>query len=186
MSEIYGSQFANQYGKVGGEAFQTWCLGLRDFEPKMIRAGFAKLLDRESKFVPNLNEFRSLCLPSTEQYGLPPVDQAYREACNRRPLSRDWSHPAVWLAGKRTGWLELKSNSEAKMKPVFKQNYESVCKDVMDGKEISLPEIASNALEHVTDKPKVRTEESKKAGRDQIAKLQGLFAGESAESKGDK
>ncbi|MEH6580165.1 MAG: replication protein P [Amphritea sp.] len=179
MSEIYGAQFANQYGAVGGESFQTWALGLQDLTPKMIKHGFAKLLERENTFVPNLNEFRKLCKPCAEDYGLPSVDAAYREAArnSHRPLAHQWSHPAVYWAGREVSWFRLGSEIQKVTYPEFKKEYESICELVYGGKEFSMPEPDATALEHHTNGKKVNTEQSKAAGREALAGLKGKFRG---------
>lgn len=61
MGEIYGAQWVNQFGQVGESAYETWCLALQDLSEADIRGGLSLLLKRESKYTPNLNEFRSLC-----------------------------------------------------------------------------------------------------------------------------
>lgn len=173
MSEIYGAQFANQYGEVGGEAFQTWCLGLRDMTEAMIKRGFTRLLARESAFVPNLNEFRTLCLPNPEDLGLPAVEIAYREACNNghRVLGANWSHPAVYHAGKAVGWFELRSEPDSRTRPRFKTAYAAICQRVMAGEAFTLPEPDATRLEHHTQGKAVTTEQSKQAARQALASM---------------
>ncbi len=142
MGEIYGGQFANQYGKVGGEAFQTWCLGLRDVEPQRIRSGFARLLERESKFVPNLNEFRKLCTPDLADYGLPDVETAYQQACQSAGIAERWKtygHDAVRLAARETTSFTLRSMPREKAFPLFKRNYEILCNRVIAGEALEDP-----------------------------------------------
>ena len=173
MSEIYGAQFANQYGEVGGESFQTWCLGLRDMTEAMIKKGFTRLLQRESAFVPNLNEFRKLCLATPEELGLPTMEAAYLEACNNghRVVGAKWSHPAVYHAGKAVGWFELRSEQATVTRPRFKQAYEDICKEIMKGETYELPELDPTQLEHHTNGKKLTTEESKAAAQAEIAKM---------------
>lgn len=173
MSEIYGAQFANQFGVIGGEAFQTWCLGLRDMSEAMIKKGFTKLLQRESAFVPNLNEFRKLCLVTPEELGLPSMEVAYLEACNsgHRVLGANWSHPAVYHAGKAVGWFELRNRIAKETRPMFKISYEDICQRVMKGEVFELPEPDATQLEHHTNGKQVTTEQSKAAGQAAIAEM---------------
>ncbi len=173
MSEIYGAQFANQYGEVGGESFQTWCLGLRDMTEGMIKKGFVKLLKRESQFVPNLGEFRKLCMTTPEEFGLPSTEAAYLEACNNghRVLHAKWTHPAVYYAGKNTGWFELRSETSKVTRPRFKAEYEALCDRVMNGEVLELPELNSRALEHHRNGRKVATQQAMKAGNAALAEL---------------
>ena len=181
MSEIYGAQFANQYGAVGGEAFQTWCLGLRDLSPTMIKKGFARLLERKKAFVPNLNEFKSLCEPSPEELGLLSLESAYREAAEkcRRPSRYAWSHPVVYHAGKTVGWYDLSSKPRSSTFPLFKSVYTSLCKRVMKGEAFDLPKPDPTRLEQHRNGRKATTEQCKIAGRnalDQMKKSVGLLS----------
>jgi len=174
MSEIYGAQFANQYGAVGGEAFQTWCLGLREMTPAMIKRGFTRLLEREKTFVPNLNEFRKLCQASPEALGLPSLTDAYQEAAEkwRSPSRKAWSHPVVYHAGKATGWFELGNHTRDKTYSRFKEAYNSLCERVMCGEAFELPERFDNAkLEKHTQGRVVKTQQNIAAGRDALAKM---------------
>jgi len=173
MSEIYGSQFANQYGEVGGEAFQTWCLALQDMTTEMIYSGFQKLLERERTFVPNLNEFRKLCQVTAEDLGLPSLEAAYLEACNNahRVMAAKWSHPGVYHAGKAAGWFELRSESAQKTRPAFRAAYDDICKRLKAGEVFELPERDSTRLEHHRNGKQVNTEENKAAGRAALANL---------------
>ncbi|MFW1676427.1 replication protein P [Pontibacter sp. JAM-7] len=177
MSEIYGSQFANQFGDVDGEGFQTWCLGLRDQTAQSIKRGFSKLLQRESKFVPNLNEFRDLCSPSLAELGIPSEHEAYTEAAmNARRVTRHpWSHPIVYHAGSQTGWFMLVREAEAKTRPAFKKIYAALIERIRAGEVFQLPERASNQLEHHTHGDRVTTQQSRKAGEKALNSLKESF-----------
>ena len=175
MSEIYGAQFANQYGETGGESFQTWCLGLRDLSPSLIRRGFAKLLNRESTFVPNLNEFRQLCHVSAQDLGVPDLTTAYHEACSHshNVLNHAWSHPAVYEAGRRTGWYEIRSGSASKKQ--FKIAYDNVCESVKRGEQFVVPEADSSKLEFQHHGRRSRTQRCRETGNAALAQLKGMF-----------
>lgn len=179
MSEVYGAQFANQYGAVGGEAFQTWCLGLRDLQPEQIKRGFARLLEREKTFVPNLNEFRRLCVIALVDLGLPELDQAYREVCDNShsPLAAKWSHAGVYHAGRVVGWFELRGEPRDKTFPAFKRAYQQIVERLSKGEVFELPELDCNALEQHEHGKQVKTEENKRVGSAALAALKQGFKG---------
>ena len=64
--------------------------------------------------------------------------QAYYEACHAYPQSRafHWSHIAVYLAAKETGWLLLQSEEQARAFPIFERNYSIICNRVLDGEDL--------------------------------------------------
>ncbi|WP_286237961.1 replication protein P [Neptuniibacter halophilus] len=174
MSEIYGAQFANQYGEVGGEAFQTWGLGLRGMTAEQIKHGFTKLLERERTFVPNLNEFRKLCQVSPEELGMPDLEAAYQEAASkcRSPSKKPWSHPGVYHAGKAVGWFELGSNTREKTFPAFKTAYNDICDRITKGEQLELPDrLDRTKLEQHQHGDRVATEENKAAARKALAEM---------------
>lgn len=153
MGELYGAAFVNQFGAVGQAAFQTWCLGLRDVTPKQIKLGFTKLLQSEKQMPANYFQFRRLCLPQLEDFGLPKASLAYREACLKahdvNPRESKWTHSAVYQAASSTGFFELKSMSEREVFPLFERNYDLACQQVMAG-------------EALRDVPKAITDETPK------------------------
>ena len=138
MGEVYGAQWIKQYGEVGQAAFETWCLALADLSEQDIRRGFSKALARQSKWVPNLNEFRAMCLLDPAELGMPNKDQAYLEACQHsgRPSTGRWSHPAVYVAGRATGWFELRQSPESKTRPIFERNYDIAIRRVLKGENL--------------------------------------------------
>jgi hypothetical protein len=144
MSEIYGAQFANQYGQVGGESFQTWVLSLRHLTPGDIKHGFTKLLERESTFVPNLNEFRLLCKRTPEDLGFLSTADAWREVCRHchEQIKHLWSSPAVYEAGSRIEFFNVRKGAVKEKE--FISVYEQVCAEVMEGKVFAGPRIVKD------------------------------------------
>lgn len=193
MSEIYGAQFANQYGEVGGESFQTWGLALRDFTPADIKHGFNKLLAREKTFVPNLNEFKSLCQKSPEDLGLPTTAMAWVEASSnshdvkiveilggesrkwKTTSSRKWKCSAVYEAGRRCGFTAIKQGKISEKQ--FSKVYREVCDEVMRGTSFDTPiyEIENRLTVDVKKTGHTKTEENKAANVSHISALRALL-----------
>jgi hypothetical protein len=108
-------------------------------EIESIKRGVNKFRISASPFVPSPGQFISMCNPTAEELGLPPVDTAYKEACyNSHPTAqRKWSHPAVEHACKQTGFHELSTLSQLQSKPLFERNYEITCRMILEGKPLT-------------------------------------------------
>jgi len=150
MAERYGAVFTNQYGAAKGEAWQTWTLEAQDLSVEMIRLGFKKLVSSLAEYPPTLPGFINLCKSSPEDFGLPNAQEAYEEACRNchAPSQPIWSHPAVRVAGKKTGWYVLKTFEERKSFPRFKNSYSVVVDRVIRGENIEekIPEALSKTV----------------------------------------
>ena len=122
-------------------AKQLWLRSLSDLSPEQIRLGTQRII-RESTFLPNLHSIREYCQPPLATLGLPQPHAAYIEACRAASpkTEQDWSHPAVYLAGKASDWYFLASNTEAVARPVFERNYQIFCERVINGEQLAMPE----------------------------------------------
>ncbi len=103
----------------------------------------------EKPFMPNPTEFVQLCRESVGT-GLPGYREAYVEACRYAGSLNEaqWSHPAVYVAGKATGWFELRNKTEKDTWPVFKQAYKDALAKVTAGEvlEVYVPKAQ---IEHI-------------------------------------
>lgn len=178
MGEAFGAAWVNQYGRVGESAFQTWVIALRDLTPQQIKYGFTKVMKRKDRYPPSMNEFRALCMPSAEDFGLPDLRAAYTEACRKSssPSRFPWSHPAVYLAGSSTGWFELRNFAESKTWPLFQRNYEIAVRRVMNGEDLS--SVIPKALPPESQVPKrtVSKAEGHRRMQELIASVKGVRA----------
>lgn len=89
-----------------------------------------------------LGVFLEMCEVTAEDLGLPDAHSAYLEACNAPAYGKDrhaWSHPAVFHAGKETGWFELSALTEEQCFPRFRHAYEQIIKRVRAGEPLDLP-----------------------------------------------
>ena len=118
---------------------RLWLDTLSRFSPEvMLRA--AKSVIETSEYLPTLRTMICHCEAQTNT-GLPDAHAAYIEAC-RAPTPKseaNWSHLAVYYAGKASDWYFLQTNSESVAFPVFKQEYEKVCQKVMTGEQLAQP-----------------------------------------------
>ena len=155
LGQTFGASFLNQFGAVGGDAFETWSLGLQDVTPEQIEAGFISVLRSGDKYPPNLKTFRSACF-DISRYGLPDADQAYDEAARHCHdyKHHNWSHEAVYKALLDVGVSVLREMPERDTKPLFATRYQVICEMVIAGKplNVELPKmIASRVPNFLTE-----------------------------------
>lgn len=145
MSELFGAKFVNQFGESDEPAFRTWCQVVGDLKPEHIHAGFVALCNDHPKYIPDALQFRDYCLGTNK---LPTPHDAYIEAC-MAPSPKDeqtYSHPAVFFAGKATGWGFLASNIESAAFPRYRVFYDEMVKRVAKGERLEMPVI--ERIEH--------------------------------------
>jgi hypothetical protein len=145
--------------------------------PEQIQLGMTKARRDESDFFPSVGKFMKWCNPTPKDIGLPSAEEAYKEAAykHKSPSKKPWSHPAVYQAGKDTGWFFLGTSSEKESFPKFKRAYASICERVMNGETFSLPKANSTMLEYHHNGKRVDTEQNKKAASDALSELKGLL-----------
>lgn len=138
-------------------AQRLWLEALAAFTPEQILAG-AKRAILESEYLPTVHKMLTLCAAS----GLPEPRAAYREACNApSPKANfNWSHPAVYHAGKASDWFFLGSSPESTAFPVFAEHYRKLCTRVLAGEELPPPQ--ATPLEHNPGKPLSKAENAQK------------------------
>jgi hypothetical protein len=78
----------------------------------------------EKPYMPNPGEFVEMCKQPMVS-DAPGARDAYMEACKNAGFLADanWSHPAVYVAGKATGWFELRNRPEKDTWPIFKKSF---------------------------------------------------------------
>ncbi len=94
--------------------------------------------------------------------GLPDARAAYREACNASSpkANFNWSHPAVYHAGRESNWFFLANNAESVAYPVFAEHYRKICARVLEGEKLPLP--AQLQLEEKPGTPLSKEENAQK------------------------
>lgn len=150
--------YHNQYNKAFSNpeklsyAKKIWFSNLRHISPERIIAATHRAI-RESEFLPTVKGILKYCEPDLRELGLPDSHSAYMEAC-RAPQPKaeyNWSHPAVYHAGRACDWFFLAGTAEHTAYPVFKRHYEDICQRVINGETLSLP--AQIALPETLSKP---------------------------------
>ena len=133
--------------------------------PAMIKNGISKLKSRYPlKFLPDPVEFvYEFCFPTPEEIGLPTELKAWQEANDHahEPAQWRWSHRAVYLAARFTGWFELRRQSSPESiratRKKFNEKYQELVSALAKGKELE----PVKSLEYLND-PKARSEQELK------------------------
>lgn len=168
-------QFAyhNQYHKAFPKAEDLiiakkfWLQSLADFPVELIQQA-GKTLIRTQPYLPTIASMVQACEKGAQLFGLPDARSAYVEACTAASPKQEqqWSHPAVYLAGQASDWYLLANEPEKTAFPVFEHHYTRLCREAMQGKELSV------------DSPKPLPEkiEKKLEGKELQSRLQNLKA----------
>ncbi len=159
----YHNQFYAAFAdtQLLNQAKRLWLESLKLFTPEQILDG-AKIVIENSDYLPTLHKMLSACLSCGTHYGLPDVRDAYAEASNAPSpkTAQQWSHPAVYHAGKKTGWHNLASQPEGVSWPIFQRHYLALCRDVVGGAELTIDE--PPALEQQSEEPMTREERQRR------------------------
>ncbi|WP_235009129.1 replication protein P [Marinobacterium lutimaris] len=149
---IYGHKFKSCF-ETEQEiriAKREWALSLRGYGERELVAAVNRCKETLA-WMPTISEFLAIIRDLDGDFGLPPLRDAYTEACMfaDHPRAHDWSHPAVYLAGRNTGWFELRSEDEPEVLPKFSYHYDVLCRRVRQGEELELPVVP--AIENKQD-----------------------------------
>ena len=161
--ELFRFNYHNQFLKALPDldtmnmAKRLWLRLLGDYSGEVIMRAAEKAV-KENGWLPNVHEVLARC-DVAEILGLPTAHAAYVEAC-RAPSPKkefNWSHPAVYFAGRATDWFFIANEPEEKVFPVFKRNYDLLLNRIQNGEdlEIDLP----RALPKETTTPLSRDEQ---------------------------
>mgnify|MGYP002395396599 CR=1 FL=1 len=150
--------YHNQYHKAFPSAESLaiakkyWMSSLQHFPPAHIVMAVKRVV-RSQEYLPSISVLLRACEEGHELFGLPKPRRAYFEACSAPSPKRDndWSHEAVYHAGRATGWYLLANEPESVAFPQFEYQYQHYCRLVMTGQELSVE--ASPALRKKPEQP---------------------------------
>lgn len=139
--------YHNQYYKAYGTeerlvlAKKYWLGCLSQYSPMQIVAA-ARRVVKTHDFLPTISVVVRACEEGATLFGLPSTREAYIEACRAEApkAAYAWSHPAVYQAGKATGWYLLATEPEEKVLPVFEYYYHDLCQRAMRGESLDTPQ----------------------------------------------
>lgn len=154
VNELFGLfrvNYHNQYYKAfpDTETLNTtkklWLASLQQFPAEQISRAGERVI-KTSEFLPTLAQMLRACASCVSGKNLPDVRSAYLEACNAASpkAAQNWSHPAVYWAGRATGWHRLATSDESRSFPLFQQQYEQQLARLMDGEELPAIEFSGD------------------------------------------
>ena len=151
----YHNQYHKAYAQEGsiGLAKKYWLECLAHFSPEIILQATRTVVTSQ-EYLPSVASIVHACEEARSGFGLPAAGAAYIEACcaPNPKAEQIWSHPAVYLAGKATGWFELANKTEKQIFPCFEKNYRVLCQRALHGETLvidrpeALPEQISRTL----------------------------------------
>lgn len=139
---IYGHKFKSRFESEEELRFtkREWALSLRNFSENEVMAAVERCKEAKA-WMPEIAEFLDMLHDANGDFGLPGVRDAYTEACMHadHPVRHHWSHPAVYHAGRETGWFLLRTEEESRALPAFRYHYEVMCRRVREGETLDHP-----------------------------------------------
>ena len=172
MFALFQINYHNQYFSAFGDntksenlAKNLWLNKLSQFSAETI-CGAAEKIIADNDYLPTLHKMLEACRHVGMPKDLPSPRNAYIEACNKPSpkVIQDWSHAAVYLAGRDCGWHMLGNEAERKAFPLFNDCYRQYCDRVLSGEDL------------VIEPPKVlpETSETKSSRAENIKQLKQL------------
>ena len=166
---VFRRNYHNQYFRAYSDEKELnitkrlWLDSLQQFSVNAILLATKSIIE-SSEYLPTLHTMIKHCHAS-QTNGLPDSHTAYIEACNSRSpkTSYSWTHPAIYHAGKQTGWFFLANNNEKHAFPIFKEKYENICARISQGEEFSTPK--SKLLPSETFTPLTKEKSLKKVAK---------------------
>ena len=119
-------------------ARRLWSRLLLDYSGEVIMRAAEKAV-KDSTELPTVPDVVRRC-DRADVLGLPDAHAAYIEAC-RAPSPKhsfNWSHPAVYYAGRASDWYFLANSTERQAFPVFQRNYELLLQRLEQGESLEL------------------------------------------------
>ena len=145
---LFRVNYHNQYYKAFSDtetlitAKRLWMESLGYFDTEALLRG-AKRAIETSEYLPTLKKMIDCCQGDLNHHGLPSAHNAYIEAC-RAPSpksSYNWSHSAVYHAGKISDWHFIGNNIQRIAFPIFERNYQQLCERIINGEKLPPPEV---------------------------------------------
>ncbi len=149
---IYGHKFKSCF-ETQDEiriAKREWALSMQGYSEAELVAAISRCKETLA-WMPTISEFITILNEQSGNFGLPPAKIAYEEVCRYadHPTQHDWTHVALYHAGKATGWFRLRSETEDRVFPDFLYNYQVICRRVRAGEDLSIE--VPVALENKSD-----------------------------------
>lgn len=162
---LFRINFHNQFYKAYSDdrellnqAKKLWFESLKGYSANTVLQATRRIIE-EQEYLPTLHQMLARC--AEQDCRAPDVHQAYVEACNA-PSPRaqhEWSHPAVYEAGRRSDWYFLSTTPEQFALPVFRGNYQAVLGEISRGETVKVPQLEDDRERSDKSDNKVSREE---------------------------
>lgn len=144
MTKLLGQRWESKHGAVPTREWQRLLARFAHESAEQIASRIVSRLQPNGRgeiWPPEMADVIAMCQPKPEDFGLPTVNEAYRDAVHGR-----WSrHPVVYEAARRVGTFELRNHSEARSRPEFEREYAEVCVEWMAGRRFEGPKLNPEA-----------------------------------------
>lgn len=135
---------------------ETWTQILSEHKittPQQFQRAFKRIEKEAPDFMPKIGKFIEWTKPTLAELGIPSVDDAFQEACEKssvyyhkehgtdKPVQ--WSHPVVTYARNKTGAFALSNEPASKIKPRFESAYKEGIELFMEGNNLNMIESAN-------------------------------------------
>lgn len=180
LQALYGRRYHATFNTPEREAQakKEWSPYIQTLNKVAMDSGFEqakqKAIDGEKSYQwPNIPDIIRLCKPSLSQLGLSDITTAFNEACQHahEPTIHQWSHQAVYLAGKQTGWHTLRCDSHLdRVRKQFAHDYQGLCNRLLAGHSID----NGGQLAITQQSAQARVEQRSQAKQRQLMHSQGI------------
>lgn len=154
--------------KAMGRAKRSWVKGLfkaRINSLEQLRWGVEACRELGEDFAPSVGRFIRMCVPKAADLGMPDEEAAWREAVrgSSYPDLHRWSHDAVRLAGRTTGWFYIRQGAlpEETLRRRFGNAYHQLMRRVALGMPLEEPR---QALEDMSEGKELTPEQAARRG----------------------
>lgn len=132
----YHNQFHAAFSdtQVLNQAKRLWKETLSPYDSQQILRAARRVIE-ESEYLPTLNRMLKACEAELGELGIPGVRAAYLEAANAATPknAQAWSHPIVYLAGKKVGWYAMSHVREEITYPAYADAYRELIRELLNG-----------------------------------------------------
>ncbi|WP_422465892.1 replication protein P [Endozoicomonas sp. ALC013] len=151
MTGLFGQKWTSAYGLADRNG--EWLKTLNGLHPAQLEIGLNRVRLAGSEWPPTAPEFRKLCQPMPEELGLPTLAKAWREANEHasQPAHHGWSHRAVYLAGRASGWYELRNAGTAEECREVKRRFDAAYQALVNRECQGQPLEDQLSIEHQFD-----------------------------------
>ncbi|MGC3871645.1 replication protein P [Halomonas sp. GXIMD04776] len=147
LKNLYGNKFVSQWGLFDEQG--VWLAELAHLNVMQLNIGYCRCKERLKDFVregkdawpPQPAEFAVLCELRPEDLGMPTMEEAWAEVCEKAhsPSNHLWSHVVVRLAARKVTWAIMHTSFDeiGRVRDRFSQEYLALVNRVMSGQQLS-------------------------------------------------